>query len=525
MQAPAAATASGRGAPTNNKLAKKDPKKQFLFAWDDREDTSADVNALYANRLAPALAFGRGYQAGIDKREQRKSSMYAETLERLRQGHANADGDAAVAGASQMVELDDAAAVRSSAAEQARRAPDAVSRAATNAAQLTRLSGDRESAAAAIEASSIGLPGSHWSEKSLDAMTERDWRIMREDFDIRVRGGRALYPLRKWDECAMAPSLRRAIDEMGYKQPSPIQRQAIPMGLAGRDLIGIAETGSGKTAAFLIPLLTFVLNHPPAARARVADQGPLALIMAPTRELAQQIAEECEKIAVYSGVTSASVVGGVSIAEQGVKLRTGVDVVIGTPGRLIDTIESRFLVLHQCRYVVLDEADRMIDLGFEPQVTAVLDAMGAGLREAAAGAAEGATAASSAATAAATAGGEEQAAAAAAAAAAHVVADAAKAATARTTHMFSATFPSDVQKLARKYLVEPATVQIGDQDSGKNRRISQDVKFVASETKKRSLLIEVLTRSERPVIIFVNAKKQVRSVIVTVVFSPRGVRF
>jgi ATP-dependent RNA helicase DDX23/PRP28 len=187
----------------------------------------------------------------------------------------------------------------------------------------------------------MGIPGSHWSEKSLEAMTDRDWRIMREDYDIHVRGGRALNPLRRWDECDMAPELRQAIDAMGYKEPSPIQRQAIPMGLAGRDLIGIAETGSGKTAAFLIPLLTYILQQPAAVRDRVADSGPLALVMAPTRELAQQIEEECTKLARFSGIRSASVVGGVAIAEQGVRLRQGVDVVIGTPGRLIDTLESR----------------------------------------------------------------------------------------------------------------------------------------------------------------------------------------
>jgi ATP-dependent RNA helicase DDX23/PRP28 len=163
---------------------------------------------------------------------------------------------------------------------------------------------------------------------------------------------------------------------MGYKQPSPIQRAALPMGLAGRDLIGIAETGSGKTAAFLIPLLQHVLSQPPAVRARCAELGPLALVMAPTRELAQQIEAECRKLSAHARVRSVAVVGGTSMAEQGVQLRQGCEVVIGTPGRLLDCLEQSFVVLHQCRYVVLDEADRMIDLGFEPQVSQVLEAMG-----------------------------------------------------------------------------------------------------------------------------------------------------
>ena len=96
-------------------------------------------------------------------------------------------------------------------------------------------------------------------------------------------------PLRAWDEAALHPLLRRAVDDAGYARPTPIQRQAVPMGLAGRDLIGIAETGSGKTAAFLLPLLTFVLAQPADARGRVGEAGPLGLVMAPTRELAQQV--------------------------------------------------------------------------------------------------------------------------------------------------------------------------------------------------------------------------------------------
>lgn len=361
-------------------------------------------------------------------------------------------------------------------------------------------------------------------------MDDRDWRIMREDFDILVKGGRAVNPLRKWDECPMHPLLRRAIDDMGYTAPTPIQRQAIPMGLAGRDLIGVAETGSGKTAAFLIPLLTYVLSQPLEVRERVAEQGPLALVMAPTRELAQQIEDECTKLAKHAAVRSAAVVGGVNIAEQSLKLRSGVDVVIGTPGRLIESVESRYLVLHQCRYVVLDEADKMIDLGFEPQVTQVFEEMGRGDATTAVGGAlvggvgAGAMsapppddddddddmrrptapaprpppppppppAAAAGATASSSRGGV----------------GGGVAPSGRTTHMFSATFPPVVQKLARTYMHQPATVQIGDQDSGKNKRIAQEVIFLPSEAKKRSKLVEVLHRSPRPAIIFINAKKQ-----------------
>jgi ATP-dependent RNA helicase DDX23/PRP28 len=308
---------------------------------------------------------------------------------------------------------------------------------------------------------SMGLKGKRWTDKKLEEMTDRDWRIMREDFDIRVRGGRAINPLRNWAECELHPSLRCAIEDAGYEHPTPIQRQAIPMGLAGRDLLGVAETGSGKTAAFLLPLLTYVLSQPPEVRSSTPDAGPLALVMAPTRELAQQIELECKKLCKIAGIRSVSVVGGASIEEQGHIIREGVDVVIGTPGRLIDAIEQSFLVLHQCRYVVLDEADRMIDMGFEPQVSAVLDAMGIG-----------------------------------------------DPTYTRTTHMFTATMPPEIERLTKKYLREPAIVKIGDEDSGKNKRIAQEVIFLPAEGKKRHKLIEILNRCERPVIVFVNAKKQ-----------------
>lgn len=200
--------------------------------------------------------------------------------------------------------------------------------------------------------------------------------------------------------------------------------------------------------------------------------------MAPTRELAQQIEKECVKLARFAGIRSVSVVGGTSIEEQGHRLREGVDIVIGTPGRLIDVLERSFLLLHQCRYVVLDEADRMIDMGFEPQVTAVLDAMckdepkaGSGGGAAAAGAAGARNAG-------------------------------------RTTHMFTATMQPQVEHLARLYLTNPATVKIGDEDTGKNRRITQDVVFLPSEGRKKGKLLEVLGRCPRPVIVFVNIKKQ-----------------
>ncbi|VDP62170.1 unnamed protein product [Schistosoma curassoni] len=140
--------------------------------------------------------------------------------------------------------------------------------------------------------------------------------------------------------------------KVGYPEPTPIQRQAIPIGLQNRDIIGVAETGSGKTAAFLIPLLNWIQRLPKLER---LEQGPYAIIMAPTRELAQQIEEETVKFGRPLGIKTVSLIGGLSREDQALKLRMGAEIVIGTPGRLNDVLENRYMVLNQCTYIVLDE--------------------------------------------------------------------------------------------------------------------------------------------------------------------------
>ena len=213
----------------------------------------------------------------------------------------------------------------------------------------------------------------HWADKELANMTQRDWRIFKEDYNIHIKGGNVANPIRFWRESDIPESILDVIEKVGYKEPSPIQRQAIPIGLTNRDIIGVAETGSGKTAAFLIPLLVWIQTLPKQTRVEEADQGPYAIIMAPTRELAQQIEEETNKFGEPLGIRSVAVIGGLSREEQGFKLRLGCEIVIATPGRLIDVLENRYLVLSRCTYIVLDEADRMIDMGFEPDVQKVTE--------------------------------------------------------------------------------------------------------------------------------------------------------
>ncbi len=159
----------------------------------------------------------------------------------------------------------------------------------------------------------------------------------------------------------------------GYKAPTPIQRAAIPIGLQNRDVVGTAETGAGKTMAFVLPLLVWILSLPKLVRDQDIDNGPYGMIMAPTRELVQQIEEETRKFAAPLGIRTVAIIGGVSREEQGFQLRLGCEIVIATPGRLVDVVENRYLALNQCTYIVLDEADRMIDMGFEGEVQKVLD--------------------------------------------------------------------------------------------------------------------------------------------------------
>ena len=214
----------------------------------------------------------------------------------------------------------------------------------------------------------------HWTEKTLDEMKERDWRIFREDFSIAARGGSIPLPMRYWHESSIPANIQEIISEVGYAEPSAIQRQAIPIGLNVRDMIGIAETGSGKTAAFVIPMLTYISRLPPLTDAN-RHMGPYALIMAPTRELAQQIEVETRKFTSKLGYKCVSIVGGRSMDEQALNLRDGAEIIIATPGRLKDCIEKSVVVFSQCTYVVMDEADRMISLGFEDVINFILDTL------------------------------------------------------------------------------------------------------------------------------------------------------
>ncbi|CAH0366449.1 unnamed protein product [Pelagomonas calceolata] len=449
-----------------NYLGKKGKKKQpkpsekfarvFQFDWDANDDTSQDLNPLYARRHAIQPMLGRGYLAGLDMREQRRAHTFSQALNDKRASEARAQEEAEGL----------ARAERKKREAQRKKERDALTQA---------LAAEEKK----VEATALGKKLLHWTEKPLQEMNARDWRIMKEDFDIRIRGGKAPPPLRFWNEMAVPEGIHKAIQDAKYRDPSPIQRQAIPVGLELRDLIGVAETGSGKTAAFAVPLLAYVAQLPAQRIASLAEDGPLAVVLAPTRELAQQINDEIAKLSTYLSCKTTTIVGGRSIEDQGFLLREGVEIIVGTPGRINDCLESQYLVLNQANYVVLDEADRMIDMGFEPQVHTILEAMGGLLMSEDEMLLEQQRAALS--------RGE---------------------ACYRITAMFSATMPPGVEKLAKKFLRHPAIVCIGDEDSGKNKRIRQHVLFI-SEQQKKQTLIDLLRRKQpsEKYLVFCNEKR------------------
>jgi len=166
----------------------------------------------------------------------------------------------------------------------------------------------------------------------------------------------------KFSDLALDPRVLQAVEEAGYETPTPIQAQAIPPALEGRDVLGIAQTGTGKTAGFVLPMVTLLGQG--RARARM----PRSLVLAPTRELAAQVAENFDTYAKHTKLTKALLIGGVSFGEQDKLIDRGVDVLIATPGRLLDHFERGKLMLNGVQIMVVDEADRMLDMGFIPDI-------------------------------------------------------------------------------------------------------------------------------------------------------------
>jgi ATP-dependent RNA helicase RhlE len=235
-----------------------------------------------------------------------------------------------------------------------------------------------------------------------------------------------------FNQLKLHPSLLKAVRELGFVRPTPIQTEAIPPALAGRDLLACAQTGSGKTAAFLLPILHHLIDRP--------RRTTRALVLAPTRELAAQILEDHDALAVHTPVLGAAVFGGVGMGPQEHAFRSGVDVIIATPGRLLDHFRSRYVKLNHIEHLVLDEADRMLDMGFLPEIRRILG---------------------------------------------HLPHR-------RQTLFFSATMPPPIAALAREMLRDPITIQLQRQAAPASG-ITQAV-YPVDQALKPALLIHLLTR-------------------------------
>ncbi|HYD54884.1 MAG TPA: DEAD/DEAH box helicase [Gemmatimonadaceae bacterium] len=253
-------------------------------------------------------------------------------------------------------------------------------------------------------------------------------------------------PTTSFHELGLQPPVLRAAEDAGYSTPTPIQVQAIPLALAGRDIMGLAQTGTGKTAAFTLPIVDRLIGGPRRTR---------ALILTPTRELCLQVEAAVRKYAVHAELDVAPVFGGVPYEPQEEALRGGVDVVVATPGRLIDHVEKQNVDFEYLEVLVLDEADRMLDMGFAPQINRVVAAIPPY----------------------------------------------------RQTLLFSATMPPEVEALARKYLRKPVVVQVGARSAAAST-VTHAV-YPVPQHKKGALLAELLRQEpDGSVLVFTRTKQR-----------------
>jgi ATP-dependent RNA helicase RhlB len=281
--------------------------------------------------------------------------------------------------------------------------------------------------------------------------------VATSDQDTPVETPRAAAQV-KFDTLKLDVTVQKGIDALGFEFCSPIQAQILPHTLGGNDAIGKAQTGTGKTAAFLITIFNDLLNHPIEGERFLGE--PRAVIIAPTRELVMQIAEDAQELGRFTGLHTVTMIGGADYQKQLSKVnRAPVDLVVATPGRLIDFMERRDLALDRVEILVLDEADRMLDMGFIPQVKRIVR----------------------------TTPRKED----------------------RQTLLFSATFTQDVMNLAQQWTFEPVTVEI-EPERVATASVDQKVYLVASRD-RFSVLIDLLQEAEvESVIIFANRRDQVR---------------
>ncbi|XP_055079873.1 ATP-dependent RNA helicase DDX42 isoform X2 [Periophthalmus magnuspinnatus] len=287
--------------------------------------------------------------------------------------------------------------------------------------------------------------------EELSSLTGTQVIELRQKLNLRVSGAAPPKPCTSFAHFSFDEQLMHQIRKSEYTQPTPIQCQGVPIALSGRDMIGIAKTGSGKTAAFIWPMLVHIMDQKELEQ----GEGPIAVIVCPTRELCQQIHAECKRFGKAYSLRSVAVYGGGSMWEQSKALQEGAEIVVCTPGRLIDHVKKKATSLQRVTYLVFDEADRMFDMGFEYQVRSI---------------------------------------------ASHVRPD-------RQTLLFSATFRKKIERLARDILIDPIRVVQGDIGEA-NEDITQVVEMLLSPSDKWTWLTRRLVEftSTGSVLIFVTKK-------------------
>jgi ATP-dependent RNA helicase DDX5/DBP2 len=284
--------------------------------------------------------------------------------------------------------------------------------------------------------------------------SEADVAAWRKKKEVAVQGQNVPNPVETFDEAGFPGYVMSEVKAQGFPSPTAIQSQGWPMALSGRDVVGIAETGSGKTLTYCLPAIVHINAQPLLA----PGDGPIVLVLAPTRELAVQIQQEVTKFGKSSRIRNTCVYGGVPKGQQIRDLARGSEVCIATPGRLIDMIESGKTNLRRVTYLCLDEADRMLDMGFEPQIRKIIN---------------------------------------------QIRPD-------RQTCMWSATWPKDVRQLASDYLNDFIQVNVGSLDLSANHRITQIVEVV-SEFEKRDKMTKhleaILENRDNKVLVFTGTKR------------------
>ncbi|PWN39017.1 DEAD-domain-containing protein [Ceraceosorus guamensis] len=290
-------------------------------------------------------------------------------------------------------------------------------------------------------------------DRRVTARSDREVQDFRAKKQMTIAGSNVPKPVQTFDEAGFPDYIMSEIQKMGFTEPSAIQSQAWPIALSGRDIVAIAETGSGKTIGFALPAMVHINAQPLLA----PGDGPIALILAPTRELAVQIQQECTRFGASSRLRNTAVYGGVPKGPQIRDLQRGAEIVIATPGRLIDMLEAGKLNLRRVTYLVMDEADRMLDMGFEPQIRKILS---------------------------------------------QIRPD-------KQTCMFSATWPKEVQRLANDFLNNFVQVNIGSIGLAANHNVKQVIE-VCTDFEKRGRLIkhlDTISQENAKVLIFTGTKR------------------